>query len=523
MLSLPAHTEPVKLAVQTSPPHPIFGRLRSKIFGRIVRGTVDVVFTFTEYRRFMSQPSVLEQQGDFAEKELTQSAGEVPSSDGAESALEAAVADTLPAGQNGQNGQNGHSSNGQNGHKFQDESGDEAMSFADMLDQYDYVSPSRGDLLTGNILRIEKDAIFMDVGAKRDAIVPGSDLSRLDVEMLKNLSTGDELPLYVMQTPWDDEELIVSLSKGLAEQEWTRAEKMMENDEAIDLEIVGFNSGGMLLAFAHLRGFVPNSHVPGLRYLNSNEERDAFKQQRIGESTTVKVIEVNRERRRLVLSVKAARKEAKARRIADLEVGSIVSGVIVNLEDYGAFVDLGGVTGLAHISTLDHSRLRHPSQVMSVGDQMDFLVEEVDRERQRIRLNRQAILPNPWDLLVGGVKVGDTLTGKVSNVVDFGAFVRLPMGVEGLVHVSEMPLAPGMSARDLVRIGEDVEVRILRIEIKRERVGLSMMPVEPTILWEVAETDDEGAGEGAVDAAEPLGQIADVADSEEPEAVTGEQ
>ncbi len=251
---------------------------------------------------------------------------------------------------------------------------------------------------------------------------------------------------------------------------------------------------------------MPNSHVPGLRYLNTDEERDAFKQQQIGEHVTVKIIEVNRERRRLVLSVKAARKEAKVRRMAELEEGSIVTGLVVNLEDYGAFIDLGGVTGLAHISTLDHTRLRHPSQVMSVGDSVEFLIEEVDQERQRIRLNRQALLPNPWEVLIKEAKVGDTLMGKVANVVDFGVFVRLPMGVEGLAHISEMPLAPGMKPRDLVKIGEDVSVRILRLEPKRQRVGLSMLPLEPKILWEVA---DETPAEEELAGDEPAQAVAE--------------
>ena len=461
----------------------------------------------------MSQPKVSESQERIGKEDSTPSTGVTPTSDQpsdqatlvVDSPTDLAPANGTPGssqngpGENGRNGHNGYGEsenpNGQKTLSGQDDFSMDEESFAAMLDQYDTVLPNRGDLITGQILRIENDAIFVDVGAKRDAIIPGSDLGRLDNAMVKGLSAGDELPLYVMSTPWDDEELFVSLSKGLAEQEWTRAEQIMENDEAVDLEVIGFNAGGMLLGFAHLRGFVPNSHVPGLRYLNTNEERDAFKQQQIGQTNTVKVIEVNRERRRLVLSVKAARKEAKARRMAELEEGSVVTGIIVNLEDYGAFVDLGGVTGLAHISTLDHARLRHPSQVMSVGDEVEFLVEEVDQERNRIRLNRQALLPNPWEMLIKEHKVGDSLTGKVSNVVDFGAFVRLPAGVEGLVHVSEMPLAPGMAPRDLVKTGEEVTVRILRIEAKRERVGLTMLPEEPDILWTVADESGQGAGE----------------------------
>ncbi len=184
----------------------------------------------------MSQPTVLETQGETAEAETMAAA---PAAEAAHGQGDDPKGD--PSAESSRNGSNGH-----NGHTSEDRLGDEMMSFAEMLEEYDTVSPNRGDLLTGHIIRIDKDAIFVDVGAKRDAIVPGSDLGRLDSEMVQNLAAGDELILYVLTTAGDNDDLIVSLSKGLAEQEWTRAEKIMEKDEVVDLEIVGYNTGGIL-------------------------------------------------------------------------------------------------------------------------------------------------------------------------------------------------------------------------------------------------------------------------------------
>ncbi len=382
-------------------------------------------------------------------------------------------------------------------------------SFAALLDQYEFNVPRRGDILTGEVLSAFDNAIVLDVGAKRDAIVPSSDLARLDNEWLAKIQVGDELPVYVVGTPQDEEELVVSLARGLESLDWNQAEVDMETGVIMELPVVNLNRGGILVQYRQLRGFVPNSHVSSLRYIRNTEERDRLKQELEGETLPLKIIEVDRERRRLVMSALEAEQERRKERLNELTEGEIVRGVVENLTDFGAFVNLGGVSGLIHVSKLDWRRVNHPSEVLQAGDEVEVLIEQVDTERERISLNRQAVLPNPWEMASDTYNVGDELEGVVTNVVDFGAFVRVPAGVEGLVHVSEMPTFVTDKPSEIVQRGETVKVRVLSIDPRRERLALSMIPAEPEVelTWDVAdETVDE-------DTADPAGAEFDSVES----------
>lgn len=386
--------------------------------------------------------------------------------------------------------------------------GEENLSFAELLDQYEFSVPRRGQLLAGHVLTVNDGAILVDVGAKRDAIISRQDLNRLDEDWLHKVSVGDELPVYVLRTPSGTEELEVSLKRGLEEQEWERAEEYLENGEMLELPVAGYNKGGLLVEFGHLRGFVPNSHVPDLRSANSNQEQDEYKGEQIGTVKALKVIEVDRSRRRFVLSEKAAQRQARKRNLRELNVGDVKKGVVESIADFGAFVNIGGgITGLVHISRLDWRRIQKPSEVVSVGDEVEVLVEDVNVERERVRLNRQALLPNPWDVVAEKYELGDIVEGTVSNVVDFGAFVQLKEGVEGLIHVSEMDSAFVGSPKEILQPGEDVRVRIISIEPKRERLGLSMQQVDVVeVDWDILPGGEHPAAEASA--------------SEEPEAAT---
>jgi small subunit ribosomal protein S1 len=378
-------------------------------------------------------------------------------------------------------------------------------SFAALLDQYEFNVPRRGDILTGEVLSAFDNAIVLDVGAKRDAIVPSSDLARLDNAWLAKIQVGDELPVYVVGTPHDEEELVVSLARGLESLDWNQAEVDMETGVIMELPVVNLNRGGILVQYRQLRGFVPNSHVSSLRYIRNTEERDRLKQELEGETLPLKIIEVDRERRRLVMSALEAEKERRKERLNELTEGEIVRGVVENLTDFGAFVNLGGVSGLIHVSKLDWRRVNHPSEVLQAGDEVEVLIEQVDTERERISLNRQAVLPNPWEMASNTYSIGDELEGVVTNVVDFGAFVRVPAGVEGLVHVSEMPTFVTDKPSEIVQRGETVKVRVLSIDPRRERLALSMLPAEPEVelTWDVAdEAPEEMTDEAPADSAE---------------------
>ena len=387
------------------------------------------------------------------------------------------------------------------------EATDAAVSFEELLDQYDYTLPQRGQILQGEILRVEDDAIFMDVGAKRDAIVPHTDLERLEEDLVQSLERGAEIPVYVLKTPVGDEELLVSINKGLEQKDWNRAEALIDQDETLELDVDGYNKGGLLVKFGQLQGFVPNSHVPDLRYGGNQSEVESRKARKVGETLLVKVLEVNQQRRRLIFSAKAAHKEQRKRRLRDLEVGSVIEGRVANIVNYGAFVDLGGgVSGLLHVSELAWHRVEHPSKVLEVGEELEVEIQDVDVERERVSLSRKAVLPNPWDTIEERYNIGDLIAGEVTNVEDFGAFVEVQSGVVGLVHVSEIDIFGPASIHDIIRTGDEVLVRIIDIDPYEERLSLSLRRVtsEEQIEWmrrqEEAEAKAAAEAEAEVEA-----------------------
>lgn len=379
--------------------------------------------------------------------------------------------------------------------------GDGAIPFATLLDEYEHLVPKRGQFLQGEVLRIENDVLYIDVGAKRDAIVPYRDLDRFEDEgIIDNISRGDQVPVYVTKTPMGDEELLVSLKKGLEHHDWIQAEADFEEDKLLELKVVGHNKGGILVEFGHLEGFVPNSHIPSLRHVVYNQQELARqKALMVDETLSVKIIEVDLKRKRLVMSAKAAEKEARLEQLEEIEEGQIMKGRIDNIVNYGAFVDLGHITGLLHISEIAWQQIDHPSDILEVGEEIEVRIENIDEERERIGLSRKVLLPSPWEDFAETHKVGDLIEGEITGLVDFGAFVTLPSQIEGLVHVSEINLPVDASPKEVLQNGERVLVRIINIEAEDERIGLSLRRVSAAeeIEWlsekrklEEAESED---------------------------------
>jgi len=352
---------------------------------------------------------------------------------------------------------------------------DAYTSFADLLDQYLPEQLTRGQLVQGQVLRISREGIIMDIGAKRDAIVPKQEVSKLSEEFLARLTQGATAPVVVTHTPNGNEELEVSLRRGIEETEWQQAEELLRTGEVVERQITGLNKGGVLVDFGTLTGFVPNSHLPALQYINDQNTIQRMKEEMMGDVIPLKVIEINHQRRRLVLSAKEAEQIRRQGRLQDLKIGAIVTGRVENIKDFGVFVNLGGVTGLIHVTKLDWFRVEHPSEVLKIGDEVQAVVEAVDAERGRIRLNRQAALPDPWQVLPTMYAVGNLIEGTVTNVTDFGVFVHLPIGIEGLVHSSE--LHPAEGGFRVVEVGEKVIARIINMAPEQKRLGLSLRQV----------------------------------------------
>jgi small subunit ribosomal protein S1 len=365
------------------------------------------------------------------------------------------------------------------------------------LTEHDYASPRRGQVLEGEILRIDEDGLVVGVGMKRDAIVPSRDLSQLDESYVNSLSVGDRIIVTVMQTATGDRDLLVSLKQGMEHQDWNLAETYLKNGTISKLEVVGHNKGGMLVTFESLRGFVPASQIPELRRARDRQRAQLIKQNMVGTFLEVKTIEVERQRSRLVFSVHAAQEERRTQRLAELEKGQIVlQARVVSVVDFGVFVDLDGIDGLVHISELDWERVNRPSELFKPGDEIDVQVIKVDIENERVALSRKALLPNPWESLKEKYRPGDVISGLVTRVLDFGAFVELPEGIVGLVHASEVGYTATGKPQEVVKQGDSVLVRIIEIDAVKGRVSLSMrrVPRDVQIAWITEHLDDE-AGE----------------------------
>lgn len=365
------------------------------------------------------------------------------------------------------------------------EPGDEkgsSPSFADLLDEYEPEPLRRGQLVEGEILQIEDHVILADVDAKRTAVIPPQDLEQVNQDVLDELSEGDEVTLYVLRTPVGDEDLLVSLQKGLEQQDWVEAKENLSKEELLELEVIGHNKGGLLVAFGHLRGFVPTSHVPQLFRMQSPKDLAGKKAKLVGKDLPLKVIEVDRKRKRLVLSAKAAQKELRRERLLELKqmIGETLVGRVTNVVDFGAFVDLDGVEGLIHVSEIAWQQVNDPGEFLSPGQDIEVQLLSMDVDRERVGLSRKALLPNPWEHFAQTHAIGDLIEGVVTNVIDFGAFVKVTDNIEGLIHVSEMRGTRLGSPQEVLREGDSVLTRITSIEPERERLGLSQRQISDT-------------------------------------------
>ncbi len=366
--------------------------------------------------------------------------------------------------------------------------------YEEYLDHYEFEQPKRGQILEGEILRINEDAIVVGIGQKRDAIVPVKDLNRIDREVLEKFSVGDQVLVSVIYIPGGDKDLLVSLSQGIEYESWKKAEEFLAEERLIELEVVGHNKGGLLVSFESLQGFVPASQVPEIRQIHDRQRAQRVKEEMVGRLLMLKVIEVERARRRLVFSALTALEAKRKQRLQELEIGQIFHKArVANVVKFGVFVDLEGVDGLVHLSELDWELVKHPSELFGVGDEIDVQILDVDVDKERVSLSRKALLPNPWMIFSEAHHPGETLTGSVIRVMDFGAFVELAPGIVGLVHASEIGYSAGGDPQQVVKAGEKVIVWILDIDAERERVSLSMrrVPKDIQIAWMSEEFEGE--------------------------------
>ena len=343
--------------------------------------------------------------------------------------------------------------------------------------------PRQGDIRKGNVARVSDSEILVSIGTKSEGVIPAREIDQIDPEMREELTVGNEITVYVVNPEDQNGNVLLSFVRALEEKDWLYAESLLASGETVDGKIVGFNKGGLIIPVGQLRGFVPASQVSLLRRIDSS---GSTPEQRWGamvdEPITVSVIEVDRERRRLILSERVAlqetRESLKERLLDELSEGDVRTGRVTSLADFGAFVNIDGADGLVHLSEISWDRIEHPREVLSVGQEVQVKVIGVDRDRKRIGLSIRQLQEDPWVEKVENLKEGQLIEGTITHLTKFGAFARLDEDLEGLIHISEISEQRVTHPKEVLHEGDVVTLRVIKIEPERHRIGLSLRKVD---------------------------------------------
>ncbi|KUK97208.1 MAG: Putative 30S ribosomal protein S1 [Anaerolineaceae bacterium 46_22] len=348
--------------------------------------------------------------------------------------------------------------------------------------------PKRGEIRKGTIASVSDGQILVSVGAKSEGILAGKELDSIDDETVESWKVGDEIKVFVVTPEDSNGNLILSFNRALEEENWQTAEELLESNESFTSKIEGYNKGGLLVPLGTIRGFVPASQIGlGRRLTITGNSPDERYSEMVGEEIEVCVIEVDRDRRRLILSERAASSETrdsiKERVIDELEEGEIRTGRVTSLADFGAFVNINGADGLVHLSELSWEHINHPSEVLEVGQEIKVKVISIDEDRKRIGLSIRRLKDDPWEDQIEALTEGQLVEGKITRLTNFGAFARLLLDdvegdLEGLIHISEISERRIEHPKEVLKEGEVVTLRIIKIEEDTHRIGLSMRRVD---------------------------------------------
>ncbi|MDO8880294.1 MAG: 30S ribosomal protein S1 [Coriobacteriia bacterium] len=369
-----------------------------------------------------------------------------------------------------------------------------------------------GDLVTGTVVQVERDEVLLDIGYKSEGVIPARELSiRKDANPADIVAIGDEIEALVLQKEDKDGRLILSKKRAAYERAWNDIEKKFEDGENVEGEVIEVVKGGLILDIG-LRGFLPASLVD----LRRVKDLHMF----LGDRLEARVIEMDRNRNNVVLSRRVVleedRKQERQEILNKLVKGMILPGTVSSIVDFGAFVDLGGIDGLVHISELSWSHVNHPSEVVSVGDKVEVQVLDVDLSRERISLGLKQTQDDPWKQLVKEFEIGNITDGRVTKLVPFGAFVEIGNNVEGLVHISEMARGHVEKPEDVVAVGDEIKVKIMDVDLERRRISLSIRSANEELGLPDAvpadDEDDEGVEAVETDAVEAEDATDEVAD-----------
>jgi small subunit ribosomal protein S1 len=399
-----------------------------------------------------------------------------------------------------------------------------------------YPSLRRGDIIEGVVVGKDREGLLVDIGAKSEGIIPPSETQSLRPDAGQIPQIGDKVLVFVLQPETAEGQIIVSIDRARGEKGWRLLQRYYDEATSFEGDVTGYNKGGLLVDVEGVQAFVPLSQLVGGRVDRAEEAGDRGLAAWVGKSLRLKVIEINRRRNRVILSERAAvqewRAQQKDRLLAELREGDIRRGRITSIREFGIFVDLGGADGLVHLSELSWDRSKSPEDMFRVGDEVDAYILKIDQEAKKIALSLRRAQPEQWEGLIDKYAVGQVVTGQVTKLAPFGAFARIEGPLEGLIHISELVDRRVTHPRDVVREGDVLPLKIVRIERDRHRLGLSLKQVRQQAEQMGYVFDENGSviagpGQEVPKRPPPVEEtveepVAEVAEAEEEEELSGE-
>lgn len=359
------------------------------------------------------------------------------------------------------------------------------LTMEELLNQSDanLDQPRPGDVRSGVVASVSDDEILVSIGSKSEGVISTREVEALSPEERAKIKVGQEIQVYVVSPETSRGMMQLSYTRSMEDDDWGKAEALMNSKETYEGVVEGFNKGGLIVRVGRLRGFVPASQVSQARRMRYKGDTPEQRWEDMkGETMSARVIEVDRERRRLILSERAANQESreamKDRLLTEIAIGETRKGRVTSLADFGAFVNINGADGLVHLSELSWERVDHPSKMLKVGDEVEVKVISIDQERKRIGLSMRQLQKDPWDDHVTNYQVGQLVEGTITRLVKFGAFARLDEHIEGLIHISELGEDRIEHPKEAVQEGEKLTLRIIKIEPDKRRIGLSLRKVD---------------------------------------------
>jgi len=343
--------------------------------------------------------------------------------------------------------------------------------------------PVAGEIKTGTIASISPGQIMVGIGAKSEGIISGQEFELIPPDVFASMEVGQEIKVYVITAEDQNGNLILSYIRAVESEAWEEAVKLMNNEDIFTGKVIGYNRGGLIVSFHELQGFLPASLLAYSRRAEiSGDSAEQRFNELMGQEMTLRIIEVDQERRRLIFSEKAAvhetRDTVRDKVIEKLNVGDIRKGKVTSLADFGAFVNINGADGLVHVSEISWDKVRHPGDVLKVGQEVEVKIISIDEEKRHIGLSIRLLQDDPWQGQIGDMRVGQLVEAKITRLTKFGAFAMLDNGIEGLIHISEISEEHITHPKEVLHEGDGVTLRVIKVEPESHRVGLSLRRVE---------------------------------------------